>query len=39
LILWGLFWVLCRFWILIPFWMSSWQRFSSIMWAVSSVWW
>jgi hypothetical protein len=33
------FWIPCRFWILVPYWMSSCQRFSSILWAVSWVCW
>jgi hypothetical protein len=31
------FWVPCRFWILVPYWKSIWQRFSTILWAVSWV--
>jgi hypothetical protein len=33
------FWVHCRFWIFVPCQMSSWQRFSPILSAVSWVWW
>jgi hypothetical protein len=33
------FWVPYRFWILVPYWISSWQRFSTILWIVSWVWW
>jgi hypothetical protein len=40
LILWGLsFLSSCRNWILVSYQMSSWQRFFSILWAVSWLWW
>jgi hypothetical protein len=34
-----LFWTPCVFWLLTPCQMYSWQRFSPILWTVSSVWW
>jgi hypothetical protein len=37
--LWGwVFWVPSRFWIFVPYQMSSWKRFSPILWVVSWVW-
>jgi hypothetical protein len=29
----------CQFWLLIPCKMHSWERFSSVLWSASSVWW